>query len=342
MKVADLPAPPAFDRWLLLIHQLPAKPAYLRVKGWRRLQALGAVTVKNSVYVLPANEQTQEDFEWLLKEIAEGGGEAMICEARLIDGLSDQEVRALFHTARDADYDGLAKEARALSEILPGERIAPATQADARTKLARLKMSLQQVVAIDFFGANGRETVEGLLANLELVLQENERTPPDEEEPPAEADEVGQLKERVWVTRQGVHVDRIASAWLIRRFIDPDARFKFVPGQGYDPEPGELRFDMFEAEFTHKGDCCTFEVLLARAGLVDPALIAIGEIVHDIDLKDSKFGREETSGIAHLIDGLSMTNKTDEQRAERGAAILDDLYEYFRKKRRPHSQPPQL
>src|SRR5574340_1037623 len=94
--------------WLLLMHQLPAKPAYLRVKIWRRLQALGAVPLKNSVYVLPANEQTQEDFEWLLKEIAEGGGEAMICEARLIDGLSDQDVRSLFNAAREADYDGLA------------------------------------------------------------------------------------------------------------------------------------------------------------------------------------------------------------------------------------------
>ncbi len=103
------------------------------------------------------------------------------------------------------------------------------------------------------------------------------------------------LQGSVWVTRQGVHVDRIASAWLIRRFIDPEARFKFVPAKGYVPEPGELRFDMFEAEFTHEGDRCTFEVLLARAGLADPALAAIGEIVHDIDLKDAKFGREETA-----------------------------------------------
>src|SRR5258705_4956159 len=104
------------DRWLLLIHQLPAKPAYLRVKVWRRLQALGAVAVKNAVYVLPANEQTQEDFEWVLKEIIEGGGEAMICEALLIDGLSDQEVRTLFTAARDQDYEALAPQAAALAE----------------------------------------------------------------------------------------------------------------------------------------------------------------------------------------------------------------------------------
>src|SRR3954468_5965168 len=119
---AETPAEP--DRWLMLLHQLPAKPAYFRVKIWRRLQALGAVTVKNSVYVLPATEQAQEDFEWLLKEIAEGGGEAMICEARLIDGLSDQEVQSLFNAARDADYDELAKETRALSDML-AQKIAP-------------------------------------------------------------------------------------------------------------------------------------------------------------------------------------------------------------------------
>ena len=149
---------------------------------------------------------------------------------------------------------------------------------------------------------------------------------PAEKEPSAVTAGFSELKRRVWVTRQDVYVDRIASAWLIRRFIDPDARFKFVRGKGYVPEPDELRFDMFEAEFTHEGDRCSFEVLLSRAGLADPALVAIGEIVHDIDLKDSKFGREETSGIAHLVAGLSITHKGDEQRIERGAAVFDDLY----------------
>jgi hypothetical protein len=330
MKGAHKPSPVA-DRWLLLIHQLPTKPAYLRVKVWRRLQALGAVTVKNTVYALPSNEQTQEDLEWLLKEIADGGGEALICEARLIDGLSDQEVRALFNLARDADYESLAKEVSALGETLAGPE-GPDFRADARAKLAKLKASVQQVVAIDFFGANGRETVDGLLATLESVLQESE-TIPEDEGSSAAAERFGELKDRVWVTRQGVHVDRIASAWLIRRFLDPKARFKFVPGKEYIPEPGELRFDMFEAEFTHEGDHCTFEVLLGRSGLADPALSAIAEIVHDIDLKDRKFGREETSGIAHLVAGLSMTNEADEQRIERGGAVFDGLYEYFRKTR---------
>ena len=321
------------DRWLLLIHQLPAKPAYFRVKIWRRLQGIGAVAVKNAVYALPAGEQTQEDFAWLLKEIAEGGGEAMLCEARLVDGLSDQEVRALFNAARDEDYEALAKEARELAAGLRGKGSPPPPRAEAKAQLARLKARAAQVVAIDFFGANGRETVDGLLAGLEAELREDEVVADRVASGAGAVGGIGALKRRVWVTRQGVHVDRIASAWLIRRFIDPEAVFKFVPGKGYAPASGELRFDMFGAEFTHEGDRCTFEVLLERAGLQDPALRAIAEIVHDIDLKDGKFGREEAGGIRTLIAGVAMASKADEERIARGAAILDDLYTYFRKKR---------
>jgi hypothetical protein len=320
-------------RWLLLIHQLPAKPAYVRVKIWRRLQVLGAVTVKNSVYALPSSEQAQEDFEWVLKEIIEAGGEAMICEARLVDGLSDDEVRLMFTRARDEDYAAVATDARALTETL-GIDPGPTARADAKPKVARLASTVRQIVAIDFFGSNGRETVDGLLRKLTAMVNETDEAPSGSEAARSLATLRGGPTGRTWVTRRGVYVDRIASAWLIRRFIDPQARFKFVPGKGYVPEPGELRFDMFEAEFTHEGDRCTFEVLLERSALKDRALTAIAEIVHDIDLKDSKFSREETSGIANLITGLSMGEKTDEQRIERGAAVFDDLYEYFRKRRR--------
>lgn len=324
----EIPTP--IEHWLLLIHQLPAKPAYFRVKIWRRLQSLGAVAVKNAVYALPANEQTQEDFEWLLKEIVEGGGEALVCEARLIDGLSDHQARMLFNRARDEDYEALAKEAQSLAKTLVVE-IAATQRVEARAKLVKLKSRAQAIVAIDFFGANGRETVDGLLTMLDTSLREDDTMKPFSDEKADLKTEV--LKGRIWVTRQGVHVDRIASAWLIRRFIDPDARFKFVCGQDYAPLSGELRFDMFEAEFTHEGDRCTFKVLLSRAAPDDLALRAISEIVHDIDLKDGKFARVETSGIAHLITGLTLANNGDEQRMVRGAAVLNDLYEYFSKKR---------
>jgi len=328
--ICEAPAGP--DRWLLLIHQLPAKPAYFRVKVWRRLQALGAITVKNSVYVLPATEQAQEDFEWLLKEISDGGGEGMICEARLLDGLSDEDVRNLFNEARAQDYAEVSKDARAL-HVLVGDGAGVTQQAEMRSRVLRLRADLERVVATDFFGADGRETAEGLLTGIETKLRKEEAVTETEQSQEPAATGPGALKGRIWVTRKGVHVDRIASAWLIRRFIDADAKFEFVPAKGYVPAAGELRFDMYEGEFTHEGDHCTFEVLTARAGLADPALAAIGEIVHDIDLKDAKFARVEASGIASVIESIAAANKEDERRLERGAAVLDDLYELFRRKR---------
>jgi hypothetical protein len=306
-------------RWLLLIHQLPAKPAYLRVKVWRRLQALGAVAVKNAVHVLPASPEALEDFVWLRREIAGGGGEAMVCEARFVDGLSDREIEALFGQARDVDYHALADEVRAL-DAAP----ASADQAvEARRQLQQLRTRLDRIAAIDFFGASGREVVAGLIGGLEAKL----RAAVDEESAPAPG---GSLERRVWVTRQGVYVDRIASAWLIRRFIDPQASFKFVLPRGYVPQPDEVRFDMFEAEFTHRGDRCTFEVLLDLAGPPDRALQMIAEIVHDIDLKDGKFGRPETDGIRTMLAALCAACDDDHERLRRGAALFEDLYGWFR------------
>jgi hypothetical protein len=289
---------------------------------------MGAVAVKGAVYALPVDEQTQENFRWLAQEIISGGGEAALCEARFVDGLSDQQVRALFDAARDADYDVIAKEADALMNELGAQ---PEKRAESGRQVARLRRQLTQVVGIDFFDANGRQAAEAALASLEARLVQPSDARPEE----TAMDEKGlrNMHGRTWVTRESVHIDRIASAWLIRRFIDPEASFKFVPSKGYQPQPGDLRFDMFEAEFTHEGDRCTFEVLRERAGLEDAALHAIGEIVHDIDLKDAKFGREETAGIASLIGGIVLAH-SDEQRLARGAAIFDDLYRHFRTKKR--------
>ena len=318
-------------RWLLLIHQIPPKPDYFRVKIWRRLQRLGAVAIKNSVYVLPKNDQTQEDFQWILREIVEGRGEASLCEARFVEGLSDEEVEALFQAVRGAEYDQIAEEARRLAETpLPNGHTEKMGRTKLEMDLVRLKRRLAEVVAIDFFGALGREAAEGLVSRLETRMTgKNSMLGPDS----ARTFRREELLSKTWVTRKGIYVDRMASAWLIRRFIDPDARFKFVPAKGYKPLPDELRFDMFEAEFTHEGDRCTIEVLMDRNGLADPALIPIAEIVHDIDLKDSKFERQETIGIERLIAGIAMAHKDDENRLARGTAVFDDLYEYFRRKR---------
>lgn len=319
---------PVTDRWLLLIHQLPAKPAYLRVKVWRRLQGIGAVPVKKTVYVLPISEQSQEDFEWLVREIVESGGEAMICEARLIEGLTDQEVRAKFSEARNADYQELADDARKLMAAIADDEAA--LGADVKSQITRLRTRMDQIVAIDFFGADSREGAEGIVGALEARVKDRET-----EAMPTIADtRFGELINRTWVTREGVQVDRIASAWLIRRFIDPQAVFKFVPAKGYAPQSGELRFDMFQGEFTHEGDRCTFEVLVTRCGFRDEALNTIAEIVHDIDLKDAKFGRNEAPGIARLLNGISVSEGNDNDRIAKGSEIFEGLYESFRQQGR--------
>jgi len=212
------------------------------------------VPVKNSVWVLPYNDQAVEDFRWLLQEIVAGGGEASVFRGDFVDGLSDRDVEALFRKAG---------EPRAVR----------------RTRTGRRR---------------------------------------------------GRMRGRTWVTRRGVFVDRIASAWLIKRFIDPAARFKFVAHEGYSPRKGELRFDMFEAEYTHEGDRCTFETLVRRFRLRDAALRAISEIVHDIDCKDAKFGRAEATGVERLLAGVARKHATDATRLRLGAAVFDNLYQSSR------------
>jgi hypothetical protein len=328
-KVNSMAETSAEGRWLLLIHQIPPKPDYFRVKIWRRLQRLGAVAIKNSVYVLPKNDQTQEDFQWVLREIVEGRGEASLCEARFVDGLSDDEVMQLFRSARDDDYQEISRDLeRIATSFSKKTKINSESRKRLTSELERLHKRMAEVVAIDFFNALARESAERLIFALDARLQEGSPAGKVAQAKPQLQD----LQDRIWVTRKGIHVDRMASAWLIRRFIDPNARFKFVPAKGYQPEPREIRFDMYEAEFTHEGDRCTFEVLIERMGISDPGLGPIAEIVHDIDLKDAKFAREETPGIDRIIAGIAMANKDDEARLARGTAVFDDLYEYFKRK----------
>lgn len=246
------PAQEGETRWLLLIHQVPPKPDYLRVKVRRRLHRLGALPLKSSVYVLPDNEENLEDLQWLANEIVYDGGDATICSASMLSGVSNEEIAAHFRRQGQA-----------------GETDAPVSGSAPR-------------------GAT-------------------------------------------WVTRRGVFVDRIASAWLIRRFIDADAEFRFVPARGYKRRPDELRFDMYQGEFTHVGDRCTFETLLEHFKLDDPALRAVGEIVHDIDCKDRKFVRDEAPGVAAVLRGIANATDDDAERIARGSPIFDSLYGQLRR-----------
>ncbi|TMA25025.1 MAG: ChrB protein [Deltaproteobacteria bacterium] len=316
--------------WLLLIHQIPPKPNYFRVKIWRRLQKLGAVGIKNSVYALPASDQAVEDLNWVLREIVEGGGDASLVEARLVEGLNDEQVKEMFRAARDADYQAIAEEVRQLGRGLPRKgEIPEEKRGEIETAVARLQKRVADVAAIDFFHARSREAVDGLLRELEqkLAVRESQK-----EAAPAEA--IEKPRGATWVTRTGIHVDRMGSAWLIRRFIDPKAKFKFVSSRDYRHQPGELRFDMFDGEFTHQGELCSFEVLLARFEITEAALRPIAEIIHDIDLKDEKYGRPDNAGFEHLINGIAMAHPEDEVRLQRASFVLDDLYEYFKRKRR--------
>jgi hypothetical protein len=312
-------------RWLLLIHQIPPKPDYFRVKIWRRLQRVGAVAIKNSVYVLPRGDQTLEDFQWILREIIAGGGDASLCEAGFVEGLSDGQIEALFRAARDADYASIADEARELGKKKRPRRTDDEnTRSKLETEAGRLRKRLAGVTAIDFFDSLGRQTAEGLVSSLETEL----RPETGDVERKAISD-LAEYQKRVWVTRKGIHIDRMASAWLIKRFIDPAAKFKFVPARGYRPEKREIRFDMFDAEFTHEGDRCTFEVLIGRLVPKVAALRPIAEVIHDIDLKDGKFERTEAAGIDALITGICKHYKDDDERLQRGSAIFDDLFESF-------------
>lgn len=310
--------------WLLLAHQLPRRPAYLRVKVWRRLQSAGAVAIKGALYALPDVAAARKTFEDMAREIGTLGGDALVSQARLVAGMKDGDVVSLFQAERDRDYRKVVEELPVpKAEARPTE----ARRAEFAAAIQRARRRLADIQAVDFFGAPGREAAEAAIARLEHQLipapEKGIRHPKREE-----------LRRRIWVTRRGVHVDRIACAWLIRRFVDPEARFRFVPGLGYRPAKNELRFDMADAEFTHEGEDCSFETILRRAALDDPALRAIGDIIHDLDIGDGKFGRPETAGIERVIAGIVAAQDGDLARIARASAVFDDLYESFRKPRR--------
>lgn len=319
------------NAWLLLIHRLPPRNPYLRVKVWRRLQRIGAVAAQNAVYVLPNSEACREHFEWIVREVKQHGGIGSICEAHFVEGLGDDEIRAAFVDARARDYQAIAEDAEKLlhtPKLRPGRTRQPAGFAAA---VERLRLRKEEVLAIDYFPANGSDELERLISRLETLARPATSS---SVELPSPRWKQSDVQGRTWVTRKGIHVDRIASAWLIREFIDPEARFKFVPAKGYEPEAGELRFDMYDAEFTHDGDLCTFEVLIRDFALSAASLRAIAEIVHAIDLNVEEPPRPETIGIAHALEGIVRRHAGDDERLQDGAALFAALDAYYRNKLR--------
>lgn len=310
-------------RWLILVHRIPPRPLYLRAKMRQRLAAVGAVAVKNSVYLLPHGAEVLEDLQWIAQEIAAGGGDAHLFEGDFVDGVAGEAAVAQFREARNADYDALAADAHA---AMKAARSAAAV-AELAASHARLARRLEEIRRIDFFDAGHRTSAEEALAAIETRLRKDRK----EETRMLKANP--DLRGKTWVTRPGVKVDRMASAWFIRRFVDPKARFRFAEPSAAKKD-GEVRFDMVGGDFTHEEDRCTFETLVGRIGLPDKAARAIAEIVHDLDLKDGKFSRDEAAGVRMMLDGLMARTENDEERIERALVIFDDLHEALGRSKR--------
>ena len=316
--------------WILLIHQLPPKPTNLRVRIWRKLQKLGAVAIKNSVYVLPANEKTHEDFQWLKQEIESAGGEATVFQAASVEGATDEEIIAAFRKARDEEFAAITAESDGLTGAIRGQmrgkHLSAGRLAAHETEIDKLHAELERITAIDFFNARGREPAFAAYESCQKALAS--RVPATKASRSVAKSgmlDLAKYQGRRWMTRRNLHIDRLASAWLIRQFIDKRPRFYFVADD--ETVDGAIPFDMFGAEFTHHGEDCTFETMLKRFGLSDSrALREIAQIVHDIDLKDDKFHRLEAAGLNATINGLSEVLRDDRKLLQQCGAIFDGLY----------------
>ena len=310
-------------RWLLLAHQLPARRSNARVKTWRRLQQLGAVPSRHSVYVLPNTEQCREDFEWLRTEIVALGGEATVFAADAISQGGTEDIVATFQETRTRHYRALHQEIQRLAAKMRGRRGA----ADQRDQTARAVRAVRDrfdaLERIDFFGAAARDAAAAALAALErkAVGAATAR------QAPVPAFKKGEFKRRRWVTRRRPGVDRMASAWLIRQFIDPEAVFAFVD----NPAASDVPFDMYSGGFGHRGGLCTFEVLCEAFRIKVAPVARIAQIVHDLDLKENKYGAPEAAVIGRMIDGLRALHADDAALLAHGIGMFDALARSFEK-----------
>ena len=307
------------DGWLLLVHQLPPKPLYLRAQVRRRLTQVGALPLKNSVYVLPDRNECLEDFQWIAQEATAGGGEACVCRVEFIDGVSPDELKARFRAATDERLKGY--------KVLLAQRLAAVrgrkTRSSGESDLVRLQRQIDEALRTDFFASDLATEVRTLMTAIRTAIAKSAA----KSQPSGPS--AGSLKGRVWVTRRDPHIDRLATAWLIRRFVDPAARFRFVDPSGAATRPEERSFDMTGADFTHEGDRCSFETMCARLGLTHPAIGELAEIVHDLDLKDNKFGRADAAGVQRLVDGLSASHPDSGTRTIAALPLFDALFASF-------------
>lgn len=316
-------------KWLFLIYHLQTPNSRERVKVWRLIKRIGAVLYRNSVYVLPYNEERLEDFQWLCQQIRDSKGEASIFVSEPQDESEDRMLRSLFERSREEDYSAVLRSAEELLERIRVEKEKKGLSDLVLKKLMRevkqLTDAYTKIEKIDFFSVPLANEVQSILERVRNHLSFTEMKQKSPAPPKSYSRKV--FRRRVWVTREHIHIDRLCSAWLIRRFIDPQAKFVFAP-ESKLPK-GAIPYDIFGAEFSHHGDDCTFETLLKSFQLKDKSLTAIAEIVHDIDMKDNKFGRPESEGLDAVLRALSTFLKDDHKVLEIGSTILDALYTYF-------------
>ncbi len=313
--------------WLVFSSSLTARQQALRVKVWRRLAAIGAVPLKNALWLLPGREDCREHLGWLAQEVEAGGGEAVVLTCSDLGGLAEEEARGLFRSARDADYAGLEQDAVAhssrLAAVSVGEPRDEALRRETRAFLKRAERRLAALREIDFFPSGRGEVTRLALDALGEMLSGGM----------AEAEGVCRTEDfqgRTWATREHPYIDRLASFWLVTRRIDADAAIRFLtPNEPLPRAAGVVSFDLPGAEFTHRGDLVTFEVLARDFGLRDAAVRRLTGIVKAIDLADDS-GEEgglpaEARAVKDVLDGLVVISKSDAELLERALVLFDAL-----------------
>ena len=303
---------------LLLLVGVPPTPSSLRVRVWRRLRSLGAVPLKRSAYLLPDTPERYEDFQWLAQEIQREGGDATLIRVQQIENMSPEQVLRLFHEPRDHDYRQLAARYRKILQRL--DRKAPAKSGRALDEVARLAKDHQRIRDIDFLNAPAGAEVR----RLEEVIAMRSRSPEKARREETPTLDLSKLRGRRWVTRPRPHIDRIASAWLIKRFIDPQAQFVFAPPAEFPRDA--IPFDAPGVELSHQGEDCTFETLVKRARLRDRRLTRLAELVHEADLRDGKYPHEAARGIDVAVRALLAASPDDHTVLANGMTLFEGLY----------------
>ncbi|UBV44768.1 chromate resistance protein (plasmid) [Deinococcus taeanensis] len=279
---------------------------------WRRLKRLGAITLPGGGAVLPHQPDPHEQLQWLLQELNQAGGEAVILHVKRVEGVTNTALESSFNAARAEDYAELTP---LLDELNTYAR-APESVPKARTLLDRLRRRHAELQRIDFFQSPAGVQFNQLLTGVERHLRGDPAVPPIPHVDPQ------QYQRRTWSTRPGPQVDRLASGWLIRRFIDPHATLRYAA----DPQPGDVTFDRTDGDFTHVGPLCTFEVLLHAFRLEHPALTALADIVHELDLNDGRNVRPETPGVDAVLRGLIASSPDDNRLETQAHALFEGLY----------------